>query len=33
MTTTTGTPARNYVGGEWREASSDATYEKRDPTK
>ena len=29
--TATSAPARNYVGGEWREASSDATYEKRNP--
>ena len=26
-----GTPARNYVGGEWREAGSGETYQKRDP--
>ena len=26
-----GTPARNYVGGEWREAGSGETYEKHDP--
>src|SRR6186997_741366 len=26
-----GTPARNYVGGEWREADSGETYEKHDP--
>ena len=25
------TPARNYVGGEWREADSGGTYEKHDP--
>ena len=31
MMETTSAPARNYVGGEWREASSDATYEKRSP--
>jgi len=24
-------PARNYVGGEWRESASGGTYEKRDP--
>ena len=29
--TATSAPARNYVGGEWREASSDETYEKRNP--
>ena len=29
--TATSAPARNYVGGEWREASGDATYEKRNP--
>jgi alpha-ketoglutaric semialdehyde dehydrogenase len=29
--TVTGTPARNYVGGEWREATSTEAYEKRDP--
>jgi acyl-CoA reductase-like NAD-dependent aldehyde dehydrogenase len=27
----TRTPARNYVGGEWRDASTDETYEKRSP--
>ena len=27
----TRTPARNYVGGEWRDAASDETYEKRSP--
>ncbi|HEX3291651.1 MAG TPA: aldehyde dehydrogenase family protein [Gaiella sp.] len=26
-----GTPARNYVAGEWREADSGETYEQRDP--
>ncbi|HEX2303502.1 MAG TPA: aldehyde dehydrogenase family protein [Gaiella sp.] len=29
--TLTETPARNYVGGEWREAGSGETYEKHDP--
>src|SRR5919106_4374354 len=29
--TLTGAPARNYVGGEWREAASGETYEKRNP--
>jgi alpha-ketoglutaric semialdehyde dehydrogenase len=29
--TLTGTPARNYVGGEWLEAGSGETYEKLDP--
>jgi aldehyde dehydrogenase (NAD+) len=29
--TTTDTPARNYVGGEWREADGGATYELHDP--
>ena len=29
--TITTSPARNYVGGEWRESSSGATYEKRNP--
>ena len=29
--TLTGTPARNYVGGEWRESASGETYEKRSP--
>jgi alpha-ketoglutaric semialdehyde dehydrogenase len=29
--TLTGTPARNYVGGEWRESHSNETYEQRDP--
>ncbi|HXG76803.1 MAG TPA: aldehyde dehydrogenase family protein [Gaiellaceae bacterium] len=29
--TTTAAPARNYVGGEWREAASGETYEKRNP--
>jgi aldehyde dehydrogenase (NAD+) len=29
--TLTGTPARNYVGGEWRESHSSETYEQRDP--
>jgi alpha-ketoglutaric semialdehyde dehydrogenase len=29
--TLTGAPARNYVGGEWREAASGETYEKRSP--
>jgi alpha-ketoglutaric semialdehyde dehydrogenase len=27
----TRTPARNYVGGEWRDAATDETYEKRSP--
>jgi aldehyde dehydrogenase (NAD+) len=30
-TLTDTTPARNYVGGAWRPASSDKTYEKRNP--
>ena len=29
--TTTEAPARNYVGGEWRESVSGETYEKRNP--
>jgi aldehyde dehydrogenase (NAD+) len=29
--TLTKTPARNYVGGEWRESASGETYEKRNP--
>jgi acyl-CoA reductase-like NAD-dependent aldehyde dehydrogenase len=29
--TLTGSPARNYVGGEWREPASGETYEKRSP--
>jgi alpha-ketoglutaric semialdehyde dehydrogenase len=29
--TLTGTPARNYVGGEWRESARGETYEKRNP--
>ena len=29
--TMTGAPARNYVGGEWRESASGETYEKRSP--
>ena len=29
--TLTGTPAKNYVGGEWRESASGKTYEKRNP--
>jgi acyl-CoA reductase-like NAD-dependent aldehyde dehydrogenase len=29
--TLTGAPAGNYVGGEWREAASGETYEKRSP--
>ena len=29
--TATKAPARNFVGGEWREAASDETYEKRNP--
>jgi alpha-ketoglutaric semialdehyde dehydrogenase len=29
--TMTGAPARNYVGGEWRESAAGATYEKRNP--
>ena len=31
--TLTGSPARNYVGGEWRESASGETYEKRNPWK
>jgi aldehyde dehydrogenase (NAD+) len=27
----TGAPAKNYVGGEWRESASGETYEKRNP--
>ncbi len=29
--TLTGTPASNYVGGEWRESAGGETYEKRNP--
>jgi acyl-CoA reductase-like NAD-dependent aldehyde dehydrogenase len=29
--TLTGTPARNYLGGEWRDAHSGETYEQRNP--
>jgi len=29
--TLTGAPARNYVGGEWRESAGGETYEKRNP--
>lgn len=29
--TLTGSPARNYVGGDWRESASGQTYEKRNP--
>jgi aldehyde dehydrogenase (NAD+) len=29
--TLTGAPARNYVGGEWRESAAGETYEKRSP--
>jgi len=29
--TVTGAPARNYVGGEWRESAAGETYEKRSP--
>ena len=29
--TLTGSPARNYVGGEWRESAGGETYEKRNP--
>ena len=29
--TMTGAPARNYVGGEWRESEAGETYEKRNP--
>ena len=29
--TLTESPARNYVGGEWRESASGETYEKRNP--
>ena len=29
--TLTGTPAKNYVGGEWRDSASGGTYEKRNP--
>ena len=29
--TLTGAPARNYIGGEWRESSAGETYEKRSP--
>jgi len=29
--TAIGAPARNYIGGAWRTAASDATYEKRNP--
>ena len=29
--TLTGTQAKNYVGGEWRESASGESYEKRSP--
>jgi alpha-ketoglutaric semialdehyde dehydrogenase len=29
--TLTGAPARNYIGGEWRESAAGETYEKRNP--
>src|SRR5262245_65966954 len=29
--TLTGAPARNWVGGEWRDSASGQTYEKRNP--
>ena len=29
--TLTGTPAKNYVGGDWRESASGESYEKRNP--
>ena len=29
--TMTGAPARNYVGGEWRESAAGETYEKHNP--
>ena len=29
--TMTGAPARNYIGGEWRESAAGETYEKRNP--
>ncbi len=29
--TLTGAPARNYIGGEWRDSSAGETYEKRSP--
>jgi aldehyde dehydrogenase (NAD+) len=29
--TMTGAPARNYVGGEWRDSAAGGTYEKRNP--
>ena len=29
--TLTGSPAQNYVGGEWRESASGETYEKHNP--
>ena len=29
--TLTGSPAKNYVGGEWHDAASHETYEKRNP--
>ena len=29
--TVTSAPARNYIGGEWRESTDGATYEKRNP--
>jgi aldehyde dehydrogenase (NAD+) len=29
--TLTGAPARNYIGGEWRESAAGETYEKRSP--
>ncbi len=29
--TLTGAPARNYIGGDWRDSASGETYEKRNP--
>ena len=29
--TVTSTPARNYIGGDWRDSADGATYEKHDP--
>ena len=29
--TLTGSPAQNYVGGEWRESATGESYEKRNP--
>src|SRR4029450_6147755 len=29
--TVTSAPARNYIGGDWRESADGATYEKRNP--